>query len=590
MKRTLHPRRRMIFLLLISLALCSVAFGEGDDVAISPRYGVIRETGGVATTSPFIPHEYSGSVGTSLAVASEPCVGDFDGDGYADYCLPQFLEGYGDGDHTIEARFLAIVGFGDGQGGIDDGKGESGYREIDGVFPEVLDCGDLDEDGCDDIITVTYSDSNDEAYASTSRHYSVWFGNEDSTFSRVNMLGNDASHYALKLVDSNADDHLDVLSVVLTEDGEVQIWLLLGRGDGQFSEPTISVLADAAFVQKQTIRVGDVNGDTIPDVILATINPADHGLYRLAIGYGNRSGVYVFQIDETLQCIPRLLAVGDINGDGVDDVCVVHWLDLVGNPESSTPQFDSTISSRVSVYVGVPREGVRFLQSQDLGVPAIFSFLEDLNEDGYADAEFITDQGIGLVLPGSQDGLRGSPMTYSAANGSHSQCILGGLEDVNADGKLDLYVQLYEQELVVRFGNEEGGFGTGWMAPPMTTDLPIYATALAGPADFDKDGRLDLVFLKGAGAGIAYGNNLGGFDEVQVLVDEFGWSSSAIGDFNGDGLSDILLGQEFATWDNKLCLFLNEGDRRLSRSSKSIPSLVSSPSATTYGEDVIRLL
>ncbi|MBU1048436.1 VCBS repeat-containing protein, partial [Candidatus Bipolaricaulota bacterium] len=47
---------------------------------------------------------------------------------------------------------------------------------------------------------------------------------------------------------------------------------------------------------------------------------------------------------------------------------------------------------------------------------------------------------------------------------------------------------------------------------------------------------------------------------------------------------------EFATWDNKLCLFLNEGDRRLSRSSKSIPSLVSSPSATTYGEDVIRLL
>ncbi len=572
----------IILILLLSASFCVEMVAEED---LSPRYNVVREPGGVATTSPFIPIESIGSIATTYMSSMEPATGDFNGDGRIDYCLPQFLEDYAaDGETVVGVKSLAIVAFGDGAGGISESAGTNGFASIEGVMPGILAVGDLDEDGCSDILSTRFVDRE----VDSSVVHSIWFGSNDAVFERVDLPSLSVSTQWIETADVNKDERLDVLSFVLSPEKKMQLWFLAGNGAGGFSEPVRSSPEVQLTPLRGTIRVGDMDGDSFLDVVFVALEITEPGGLYLYIAYGDEYGEFEFRRQSALSYYPRGMSIDDINGDGLDDVCVISDLELTKVDAVSGGETTAAVITRARVFHGSESKEMQLAQSFDLNAHALFVYTERLDTDQHEDMLFITDQGLGLVMYGSPEGLSPPPLAYSAANGSHSRCRFGGLEDVNGDSILDFYVQLYDQELVVRFGNERGGFGTGWMSPPISTTLPTYTTRLAGPAVFDRDGNLDLVFYKGKGAGIAYGNGRGGFDDMSLLMEEFGWSAAGVGDFNGDGLSDLLLGQEVPEENRYLVLLINQGNRTFQRASTS--AISAHFEGSSYGEKINHLL
>ncbi len=174
--------------------------------------------------------------------------------------------------------------------------------------PVSVAAGDLDGDRKPDIVT---GDSNDSI--------SVFFNKGDGTFRapREDAVSGAAS---VAIGDLNGDGELDVA----TADGERGVSVLLNAGDGSFRGshpyPVLSAGPDVGSAEPQSIAIGDLNGDRRPD--LATANFDKHlsvllnggaGTFRTTFDLGAARCGYFSEND-------RMLALGDVNGDGRVDL------------------------------------------------------------------------------------------------------------------------------------------------------------------------------------------------------------------------------------------------------------------------------
>lgn len=524
----------------------------------------------MATTSPSLPFMSVGSITEGLASRNSAQTGDFNGDGFTDFCLPQFAEIVDEEGNVVGVRSWIIVAFGDGSGSIDHELGERGFLEIDGLPPGSTACADLNEDGITDIVGIASSPDREPNEPLMCR---VWLGDRSAALEPIDVAELDRAPYSPLVFDADLDGTLDLTLISLTAEGSLEILTLLGDGAGRFQQPIVFPVPELLLPAAGTLRVGDIDGDGIHDILFVAASPQLVGQFQLVVSYGGEEvGLYDVRVGGGLPFFPQQTAIGDIDGDGYDDILAVHWIDLGIGDEGNVVPSESELSTSFSIAYGTPARVAEVAETHDLGTALKSARIEDLDDDGFGDVVLITDRAIAIVLEGASAGLQLPSSAYSAANGSHSRCVLGGVDDINGDGIQDLYMQLYEQEIVVRFGDGAGGFGTSWMAPPITTDLPVYATSLAGPADFDNDGNQDLVFLEGLGLGIAYGDGLGGFDEMVVLADESGWSAACVGDYDGDGRADLAIGQEFLSQDQSLRLFMNRGERDFQQAPVGIDS------------------
>lgn len=195
----------------------------------------------------------------------------------------------------------------------------------------------------------------------------------------------------------------------------------------------------------------------------------------------------------------------------------------------------------------------------------------DFNDDGELDLATGSENAISVAL-GNGDGSFGQPINSRIVNSTSPATISAIVAaDFNGDGQLDLAVLMVSanQNIVILLGNGDGSFRQGavYMIPNAPTPTPLIS------ADFNGDGHADLAFVSVTGTennsispvsstavSVMIGNGDGTFSAPANYADLQSSEYLAVGDFNGDGIPDLLTLSGTASALNTLVILEGVGD------------------------------
>lgn len=319
------------------------------------------------------------------------------------------------------------------------------------------------------------------------------------------------------------------------------------------------------------ISAADVNGDGIPDLLVANAYYYNTIGVMLANGYGAYLPVVTYGSGGGF---PVSIVPIDVNGDGKIDLVVLN----------QTPCYACTGDGLVAVLLGNGDGTFQSAKTYDSGGvgPAAGDLgpnpmaVVDMNGDGKLDVVVANcapkgstgcgDGGgrVGVLL-GNGDGTFQPVITYGTGFSLGGTGLAVG--DLNGDGKLDLIVtgscgSCQQGHIAVLLGDGHGAFKRS----VQYALLGANATGIA-VGDLNSDGRLDVVvggcsssdcFTSHGLVTVMLGNGDGtfgtprGYDSGGRLADGL-----ALADVNGDGSLDILVAN---TIDTSLGVIEGKGD------------------------------
>jgi hypothetical protein len=239
---------------------------------------------------------------------------------------------------------------------------------------------------------------------------------------------------------------------------------------------------------------GDLDGDGDNDLLFA--NKIDPGAQNTSIIYRfeNRTTDSQTELHQrgSLKGLPNAYhlapALGDLDGDGLDDLLLGSWKGAVAYYRNSDSGFEEVDPA----LVDLPRV--------NNSVPA----LGDLDADGDLDLLVGSSGGDVYLLrnEGSSDKpkfvLKEQALPEIEANHRSAPT----LHDIDADGDLDLFIGT-QNEGVLFYRNTGTPSQANFKAEPLP--IPVKAPTLAAPrfSDLDADGNSELL-LGGSGGGLIY--------------------------------------------------------------------------------------
>jgi hypothetical protein len=333
-------------------------------------------------------------------------------------------------------------------------------------------------------------------------------------------------HY-IGVADLNHDGKPDIV-VCNSDDGTLSVYLQNSHGNFQLA-PGAPM---AAGPQPNDIGFGDFNSDG--NVDLAVPN---HQSPYISILLGNGDGSFrsapnsPFKTDSYPH--PHGVALGDFNGDGKLDVMTDSW----GH-------------DKIELFLG---DGLGNLQlpGKTFSVgkrPYQRLRAADFDKDGRMDivTTNLDDNTASILLGDGRGGFHaagGSPVPAGAAPWSVA------IGDFDRDGNLDFATIPYAPDakdpsklaVTVMLGDGKGGF-----APAPGT--PLSLAGCDGPnqivaGDLYRDSYPDIVVSCAQNDRILeFFGSKRGFSTSKTLPIKTGWGGLAAADLNGDGLSEILVG------------------------------------------------
>jgi len=294
--------------------------------------------------------------------------------------------------------------------------------------------------------------------------------------------------------------------------------------------------------------LADVNGDGRADIV----GFSSVGVYSaLADANGQFSAAYLslsgFSAGgwPSQDQYPRML--GDINGDGIDDVVGFASDGVYASLGNASGQFSAP-------YLSLSGFSTGGWPSQDQ-YPRM---LGDVNGDSIADVVGFYSDGVYVSLGNANGNFSSSVFVghtgfVDPAYGWTSQDVTPRqVADVDGDGRADI-VGFRNDGVYVALGQTDGTFGASFAAHAGFGGVAYGWTSQdAAPrrvADVNGDGRADIVGFRNDGVWVAEGQADGTFGAAHYsyadLVANSGWLTDdayhrTVEDVNGDGLADLV--------------------------------------------------
>ena len=290
-----------------------------------------------------------------------------------------------------------------------------------------------------------------------------------------------------------------------------------------------------------TLATADVPGATESDIVGVTASGELYGFYDDA-GYVQHG--FVGDLPSTaiiypsgLPPAPPQAAPYDLYGDGYSGVL---WRSNAGGVAEWNMQGGEIESSAYLTSGGTV---------VDPGSSWSVAGVADFNGDGRSDLLWRNSDGelVTWLMNGST--IEASAGISTAPDASWS---VVGTGDFNDDGKADMLWRSTSGELVEWNMNGSAIIGSGDVTAGGTAVHPDASWSVAGVGDFDGNGASDILWRNTNGSVAVWSMN---GSQIVASGGEMGpdasWSVAGVGDFDGDGRSDVLwrgAGGGLAVW------------------------------------------
>jgi hypothetical protein len=362
---------------------------DDDEDSLFSTFGSIQN----ATGSPSVAVDGENILflgGGDIPISNSPVdlvPGDVDGDGVLD---------------LIVARTGGIL-IADGDGGGTFLESPATHDVGNAQTPVAVAAGDRSGNSVIDLIVAVSLGNSDQV--------SVFLASGGGDFAAaVNYsLMSDDDPASVALGDVTGDNILDIVTANQVS-GSVSV--LAGNSDGTFGMPVRTPLGSELF----DLVLGDVTGDAQLDIVTAGIGNVTPG--KVNILESNGDGSFQMPVSIDLTGLPEAVTLGDINGDGIQDIVTAN-----------------TTQSTVSVLISQGSGAFAAAQSFSTGEAPGSVAIADLNGDNNADIVTASRTAETVnVLPG--DGLGAFPTVAAFGVGIEPESV--ALADIDGDGHLDI--------------------------------------------------------------------------------------------------------------------------------------------------------
>ncbi len=548
-----------------SVAVADLGNGKVDLVVADLTYSASAPAGNVSVLigngdGTFKPRTaYSSGVTPSSANPRSVAVGDFNGDGIPDIAVANrggnnlsFMLGNGDGTFQ-PATTLAT-----------------------NTTPQSIVVGDFNGDGRPDLAVVTSANNKVSVLLGTPAYPDLTVsGTHSGNFTQ----GQTGAVYTLTVSNTAAIASSGIVSLTDTLPASLTATSISGtgwactlatltctRGDSLASGgsyPVVNVVVNigvnapvnvtnSAVVSGGGEAAGSSNSGSDPTIIIqvtsislsSSANPATLGqsvTISATVTPGSATGRVIFYagqnplgdaavVNGVATLVTSLLPVGNLS------LTAIYTGDATDLPSTTISTLSQTVQS-------VLQDGFQAVLNYPVGNtgPVALAY-GDFNGDGIPDLAVVNSTASSKVsiLLGSASGIFGSPVSY-ATGGLNSAPLSVAVADVNGDGKPDLIVANSNTNNVsVLLGNGDiNGTFQSAVNYSAGTD-PQYVVA----GDFNRDGIVDIAVADWTTGKVSVllgtgGTGASAFQSAVSYAAGTNPAALALGDFNGDGKTDI---------------------------------------------------
>lgn len=412
-----------------------------------------------------------------------------------------------------------------------------------GASPMAAASGDFNGDGIPDLVVTNKVDAN----------ISVLMGNGDGTFQPQVVYSVPDIPFAVAVGNFRGQSKYPDIAVTLPNSEGINqtnlVAIFFNKGDGTF--PSSPSLLLQTGMQPEGIAVADLNGDGLPDIVVA-----DSGASNVSVILNSGGGPAPYVL-YPVGVAPWGVTIGDFNGDGIPDLAVT-------NQCGNDPTCNGSSRGSVSILLGVGDGTFGPQTSYIVGYQPMPIVAADFNGDHKLDLAVGNFNGTNVsILVGNGNGTFQLPVTYDTGPWEPYGLLAA---DFNGDGRMDLAASNAGSDSVsILMGKGDATF------LPHVDYWAGNGAGVAAAADFNGDHTIDLAVPDLGWADrpdnkltLLIGNGDGSFRSHVLYQTPLPPTAVAWGDFNGDGILDLAVTEQGMSDNDQpfgaASLFLGNGD------------------------------